>query len=86
MYIVDTSKLSHPDDVKKDNFGKWKHIGSPSTSLVVSFSNDNIIVRKPTEVTSGRSDMFTLRRLYSNHPSNPEFRRIIVFAAGMNYE
>ena len=27
-FVVDLSKLDHPDDVKKDNFGKWEHSGS----------------------------------------------------------
>lgn len=34
-YIVDISKLDHPDDVKKDNFGIWSHSGSHT--LVVFF-------------------------------------------------
>ena len=27
-YVVDISKLKHPDDIKNDMFGSWKHSGS----------------------------------------------------------
>ena len=28
IFVVDVSKLSHPDDIKKDMYGKWLHSGS----------------------------------------------------------
>jgi len=27
-YIIDVTKLKHPDDVKRDLFGKWEYVGS----------------------------------------------------------
>ena len=36
-FVIDISKLKHPDDVKKDNFGKWKHSGSHRTPYRVHF-------------------------------------------------
>ena len=32
-YVVDVSKLAHPDDVKQDSFGIWKHSGSHTQLL-----------------------------------------------------
>lgn len=27
-FFVDLTKLGHPDDIKKDMYGKWEHSGS----------------------------------------------------------
>ena len=42
-FVIDISKLSHPDDVKKDNFGKWKHSGSHQTPYHITFRKDSEI-------------------------------------------
>ena len=31
-FIVDIQALKHPDDVKKDFFGKWMYSGSPTST------------------------------------------------------
>ena len=31
-FVVDMDKLKHPDDVKKDEFGKWNYSGSHTKS------------------------------------------------------
>ena len=31
-FIVDIQALKHPDDVKKDVFGKWMYSGSPTST------------------------------------------------------
>lgn len=33
-FVVDLNSLEHPDDIKKDEFGKWKYIGSYSVSYM----------------------------------------------------
>ena len=39
-YIIDISKLKHPDDVKTDNFGTWKHSGSHPQVYRVQVEDD----------------------------------------------
>ena len=36
-YIVDLSKLAHPDDIKHDNFGIWHHSGSHPQPFKVKY-------------------------------------------------
>ena len=43
-FVIDISLLDHPDDVKKDNFGKWKHSGSHQTPYRVSFGAKGEVV------------------------------------------
>ena len=79
-YVIDITKLHHPDDAKKDNFGRWEHVGSHTTLFKVQQSGDVMEIEK---CASEASDCFKLRRLYSRHPSNQGFRRILAFVTGM---
>ena len=45
LFIVDMTKLKHPDDVKKDFFGKWIHSGSHTFTFkakMAKFSSKNV--------------------------------------------
>ena len=42
-YVVDITKLQHPDDIKNDNFGIWKHSGSHPQTFRVSVEEDGYI-------------------------------------------
>lgn len=81
-FVIDISKLPNPDDVREDNFGKWKHTGSHQSLYYVSYGeNDKIELEKCVPGASG-SNVYHLRRLYSSHPSNQAFRRILAFLSG----
>ena len=81
-FVVDVMSLKHPDDVKKDFFGKWTHTGShPFTFKAHIKGDDYVQVEKCAPGASG--DVFYLRRLHSYHPSNPEFWRMIAYVSGM---
>ena len=69
-FVIDISKLSHPDDVKKDNFGKWKHSGSHQTPYHVSFGKDGEIDLEKCAHGASGDDVFYLRRLHTSHPSD----------------
>ena len=43
-FVVDLSKLDHPDDVKKDIFGKWEHSGSHPEVFNCSFDKMNTVM------------------------------------------
>ena len=83
-FIVNISKLAHPDDVKNDNFGVWVHSGShPQVFKVhVDADDDYIGVEKCAAGATGR-DVVYLQRLHSVHPSNKAFKRMIAFISGM---
>lgn len=81
-FIVDLSKLPHPDDVKKDMFGKWVHSGSHPEVYKCSFDElGEVSVEKCAPGASG-SGVYYLRRLRSYSPSNPDVRRLMAFIHG----
>lgn len=83
-FVVDVTSLKHPDDVRKDFFGKWIHSGSHPFTFKAHFKEDDYVqVEKCAPRASG--NVFYLRRLHSYHPSNPDFRRMIAFVSGMVY-
>ena len=79
-YIIDVSQLSHPDDVKQDNFGSWKHSGSHPLVFRVQVEEDTDYLRiiKCAPGVHGK-DVVHLRRLHSVHPTNANFKRLIAF-------
>ena len=85
-YVVDLHNLSHPDDIKKDIYGKWLHSGSHSDVFLCSYSPDEEpLIEKAAPGASG-NNVYSLRRLHSVHPSNTEFRRVLAFLFGTCYE
>ena len=82
-FVVDVSKLGHPDDIKKDMYGKWLHSGSHSDVFICSYcENDEVSIERAAPGASGEN-VYHLRRLHSVHPSNNEFRRILALLSGM---
>jgi len=79
-FVVDISKLSHPDDIKKDMYGKWLHSGSHTDIFRCAYSDG---VEKAAPGASGDNVYYYLRRLHSVHPSNNEFRRVLALLFGM---
>ena len=82
-FVVDLDSLKHPDDVRKDEFGKWNYSGS------------HLVTYSAWELPSGRLQFkkascqdtehtFSLRRIHCKHPSNPDFQRLLVFATGVH--
>ena len=83
-FLVDLGQLSHPDDVKKDMYGKWLYSGSHSDVFLCSFSSSGqVVVEKAAPGASG-DNVYSLRRLHSVHPSNVEFRRVLALLFGMS--
>ena len=81
-YVVDVTKLSHLDDVKKDIFGVWYHSGShPQACRVYIEEDDYVTVEKCAPGAQGENVVY-LRRLHSVHPSNNQFKWMIAFVSG----
>ncbi len=80
-FVVDVTQLKHPDDVRKDYFGKWIHSGSHPFTFKASFTEEGeVSVEKCAPGATG--SVFYLRRLHSYHPSNTDFRRMLAFVSG----
>ena len=57
-FVVDVSKLAHPDDIKKDMYGKWLHKGSHTDVFLCTYENDSINIEKAASGANGK--MFTI--------------------------
>ena len=74
-FVVDVSKLAHPDDIKKDMYGKWLHSGSHTDVFRCTYSEDKDSVRYRSKVMSDslatlcsrleNSILYTLVKLYT---------------------
>ena len=83
-FVVDITKLNHPDDVKKYFFSKWNHSGSHPLLFVAQFGTESHVeVERCAPGASGKY-VFYLYRLHSVHPFNPEFHRMLGFVSGMS--
>ena len=81
-YVVDVSKLAHPDDIKKDMYGKWIHSGSHDDVFKCTYRDDDSVYIEKAALGASGDNIFYLRRLHSVHPSNSEFRRLLVLLFG----
>ena len=80
-FIVDITKLKHPDDVRKDFFGKWVHSGSHPILFKARITEDEEVeVERCAPGATGQ--VFYLRRHHCYHPSNTDFRRLMAFVSG----
>lgn len=80
-FVVDITKLAHPDDVKKDMYGKWLHSGSHENVFRCTYCDDGVDIEKAVPGARG-DNIYYLRRLHSVHPSNTEFRRVLALLFG----
>jgi hypothetical protein len=81
-YVVDTSYLDSIDDVKKDEFGIWRYMGSHPQSFKVFIDEDGEINIEKCSKNSSGSNISHLRRLHCCHPSNSDFKRTICYISG----
>ena len=81
-FVIDLDSLKHPDDVKKDEFGRWVYNGSHvQTYLAWKEKGDKLKFEKISS-DDGGENTFQLRRIRCKHPSNPLFQRLLAFVTG----
>ncbi len=81
-FVIDITRLAHPEDVKKDAYGHWICTGSHTDVYRCSIDlNQQTHIEKAAPGATGTS-VYTLRRLHFVHPSHKEFRRILAFVHG----
>ena len=81
-FVVDLNSLKHPDDIKKDEFGKWQYTGSHN-SIYIAWKEDDSLqfdkVKYDCSITPMEENMFQLRKIYCKHPSNAQFQHLLAF-------
>ena len=75
--------LGHPDDIKKDSFGKWNHSGSHTVPFHTKILDDGYIELEKCAAGVSGDNVYYLRRLHSTHPSNSSCRRLIALISGL---
>ena len=83
VFIVDTDKLSHPDDIKADDLGSWRNDGQHTRWVKVTQEGGRIC---RVEFCSGKPKndphAYCLHRNYYVHHSSYHFKRKIVYLSG----
>ena len=82
-YVVNITMLGHPDDIKKDSFGKWNHSGSHTVPFHTKILDDGYIELERCAAGASGDNVYYLRRLHSTHPSNSSCRRLIALISGL---
>ena len=82
-FVVDLDCLKHPDDIKKDDFGKWIYSGSHSVSYAAFRAGGRLDFERLSGVPALKADnVFQLRRINCKHPLNSQCQRLLAFVTG----
>ena len=81
-FVIDLTKLAHPDDIKRDAYGRWVQNGSHTDVFRCSYDEDGEIFIEKVATGASGSNVYYLRRIHCVHPSNSSFRRILAFICG----
>lgn len=84
-FLVNTSHLKHPDDLKCDDMGSWKHNGSPKHSFCVTKSKKGIHKVEPLKSSTSNDhpeDEYILKRIYYKNISDDTIRKVIATLEG----
>ena len=84
-FIVNLNKLRHPDDIKKDEFGKWNYSGSHCVLYSMWKDSEEFKFKKVDTQNSNQQsseNIIQLRRVRCTHPSNQAFQRLLAFVTG----
>ena len=83
VFVVDTGKLSDPDDIKSDDMGSWRNDGQHSRWVKVKQEKGRVCT---VEFCSGKPkndpNAYCLHRHYFIHHCNNQFKRKIAYLSG----
>ena len=66
-FVINLTRLAHPDDIKKDSYGTWLHKGSHTDVFKCSYDkNGDVNIEKAAPGATGQN-VYYLRRLHSVH-------------------
>ena len=80
-FVIDLDSLKHPDDVKKNRFGRWLYSGS-HVQAYLAWKEDGDKLNFEKANIDDCENTFQLRRIRCKHPSNPQFQRLLAFVTG----
>lgn len=83
-FVVDLNLLKHPDDVKKDEFGKWCYSGSHVVYYNTWKLKYGELEFKKVSAHNAENTV-KLRRVHCKHPSYPHFQRLLAFVTGEKF-
>ena len=83
-FLVQTSHLKHPDDIKCDGMGSWKHNGSPKHFYCVNKSTKGITNIEPLKPKppDPAEDIYELKRVYYQTSSDETIRKLVAKLEG----
>ena len=82
VFLVNTSKLRHQEDIRADDVGSWCHKGKPMHFYTVERMPSGEVYRVQC-CDEGSEGAFKLIRIYYHHKGTPEFRKTIFYIHGM---
>ena len=81
-FVIDLTKLAHPDDIKRDAYGRLIQNGSHTDVFKCFYGQDGeVAIDKAAPGASG-SNVYYLRWIHCVHPSNSSFQRVLAFICG----
>ena len=81
-FVIDLTKLAHPDDIKRDAYGHWIQNGSHTDVFKCFYGQDGEVSIDKTAPGALGSNVHYLQRIHCVHLSNSSFRRILAFVCG----
>ena len=79
VFVVDTSKLLHVDDVKCDDLGAWHCTGSPKFYYSIDQEGKSYRHDNPDDCPAGRL-LYIVQRHFFNNKSLPSLRKSLISA------
>ena len=83
-YVIEVQSLDHVKDALHDNFGRWEGTGSRERYFLAEKHRDVVQIEhiyQEGEVVNDPKAM-KIRRIWSTHLSNRQFKRMIAFISG----
>jgi hypothetical protein len=81
-FVIDLTKLAHPDDIRRDAYGHWVQNGSHVDVFKCYYDKDGEVSIDRAAPGASGANVYYLRRIHCKHPSNSSFRRILAFICG----
>ena len=77
-FVVNITKLKHPNDLKADDMGSWVHKGKPVRYFNVDRSTDGKVLQATRcSKEESSSTIYKLTRIYYHHKGTSQFQKTL---------
>lgn len=86
-FFIDTTHLSHRDDIRSDDLGVWKNEGVRSKYCSVHFDENNKVkkvIKMASKPLVMRSSIYRIKQSYWCHAGDKQFLRRLIEVEGMH--